>query len=349
MFRGGPGLLGVAPGKLPDSPTLRWRFKTGGPVKSSAAIGAGRVFVGSDDGKVYALDLEEGQKVWEYATEGAVEASPLLVRGTVFVGSSDSHLYALDADTGKLKWKHETGDKILGAANWVPAAKGGGVWILVGSYDSNLYCIDSETGRKVWTYKTDSFINGAPAVAKGKAVFGGCDAVIHVVSVADGSEVARIEAGSYIAGSAALAGKYAYIGHYGNEFLCADIAGGEVTWAYSDRPFAFFSSAAVGQREVVVGSRDKRVHCISRGDGKRIWAFQTRGRVDSSPVICDGKVVVGSDDGRLYIVRLSDGKELWSYEIGQAVSASPAVAGGIIVVGSEDGYVYAFGAKRPRS
>jgi outer membrane protein assembly factor BamB len=76
-----------------------------------------------------------------------------------------------------------------------------------------------------------------------------------------------------------------------------------------------------------------------------VWAVATRGRVDSSPVVCDGKVVIGSDDGRLYLLSLEDGGELWSYEIGQPVQSSPAVADGMVIVGSDDGNLYAFGPK----
>ncbi|HEY9170913.1 MAG TPA: PQQ-binding-like beta-propeller repeat protein, partial [Verrucomicrobiae bacterium] len=85
--------------------------------------------------------------------------------------------------------------------------------------------------------------------------------------------------------------------------------------------------------------------CLNRADGKPVWAFATRGKVDSSPVVCGDKVVVGSNDGRLYIVSLDKGKELWSYEIGQPIESSPAVVDGRIVIGSDDGSVYCFGAK----
>ena len=67
---------------------------------------------------------------------------------------------------------------------------------------------------------------------------------------------------------------------------------------------------------------------MNRADGQPVWSFATRGKVDSSPVVCGDKVVVGSDDGRLYVVSLDKGKELWSYEIGQPIESSPAVARG---------------------
>src|SRR6478609_8603336 len=113
MFRGSPGLVGVAAGQLPEAPGLLWSFKTEGPVKSSAAIADGRVYVGSDDGNVYALELGSGKKVWAFKTQGPVESSPLVLRGKVYFGSTDANVYAVDAKSGKQVWKYETGDKIL--------------------------------------------------------------------------------------------------------------------------------------------------------------------------------------------------------------------------------------------
>src|SRR5262245_27304171 len=113
MFRGGPALAGVTTDTLPANPSLLWKFKTGAAVRSSAAIAGNRVFIGSNDGSVYCLDLAGGNKVWSFKTGVAVESSPLVLDGKVFVGSADAFLYALDAATGKLLWKYQTGDKIL--------------------------------------------------------------------------------------------------------------------------------------------------------------------------------------------------------------------------------------------
>src|SRR6266446_4474299 len=70
MFRGNPALTGVASGALADKLSLLWSFKTGGPIKSSAAIVGGRVFIGSGDSHVYALDLASGKKIWTAKTGG---------------------------------------------------------------------------------------------------------------------------------------------------------------------------------------------------------------------------------------------------------------------------------------
>src|SRR5688572_943356 len=98
MFRGSPGLWGVSKVQFPvTSLGPVWNFKTQGPVKSSPSIDQRRVFVGSTDGHLYALDLNSGKKLWSFKTEAAIESSPLVLNGRVFIGSTDANLYALDA------------------------------------------------------------------------------------------------------------------------------------------------------------------------------------------------------------------------------------------------------------
>ena len=165
------------------------------------------------------------------------------------------------------------------------------------------------------------------------------------LSMVTGLKIGEVNAGSYIAGSAALVNGRAYLGHYGQKLLCIDLDAQKILWEYDDGGKAgeFFSSPAVSEDHVVIGSRDKRVHCVSRDSGQKLWTFTARGDFDSSPVICGDKVVVGSSDGRLYVLALKSGALLWNYEIGADVIGSPAVTGGMIVVGAQDGRVYCFG------
>jgi outer membrane protein assembly factor BamB len=219
---------------------------------------------------------------------------------------------------------------------------------MVGCYDNRLYCFEAETGELEWAYETSNYINGAPSTDGQRVVFGGCDELLHILSVSDGTKIGEVWAGSYIPGSAALVGDKAYLGHYDSKLVCIDWRQKKIDWEYYDKdnPDAFFSSPAVGKDRVLIGSRNDFLYCVDRKSGKKIWAFQTRDDIDSSPVIAGNKVVVGSLDGRLYVVDLNSGKELWSYEIGAPLFSCPAVDSGFIVIGSDDGRIYAFGEKR---
>jgi len=346
MFGGGPAHLGRASGSLADKLDLAWTFKTSGPVKSSPAIVDGRVFIGSSDANVCALDLRTGNRLWSYKAGDAVEAPVCVVAGVVYVGATDGWLYALDANDGALRWRYQTGGQIAGGANWVRSPQGDRVWIVVGSHDGNVHCVDSQTGLPVWTYKTDNYVNGLPAVADGRCVIGGCDARVHVISVADGNGITSIDSGSYIAASPAIWEGQVYVGNYDGMFLKADLSKGVVIWRHQVPDAQILTSPAIGDRVVVFGARDRQVHCVRQQDGQPVWTFKALDNVDSSPLICDGKVVFGSDDGRLYMIRVADGSLVWSYLIGKPIVSSPAVAYGVVVAGCDDGFVYAFGEMR---
>ena len=204
MFRGGPALNGIASGNLELPLTLLWTYKTGAAVRSSPAVAGGRVFIGSDDARVHAIDLIKGTRLWDFKTDGPIESSPLVHDGTVFIGSDDGAMRAFQADNGKLLWKFPTGDKIPGSPNFTRSADGKGVSILFGSFDSQLYCVDAATGRSNWTFETGTGIKGTPAVADGLTAVGGCDAMLHVIALKDGTKVKEIEIGAPMLGSVAM-------------------------------------------------------------------------------------------------------------------------------------------------
>jgi len=70
-----------------------WTFATQARVESSPAIAGGRVFVGSNDGRFYVLDLATGAKVWEFNAGAPLSASPAIANGRIVIGSQDGRLY----------------------------------------------------------------------------------------------------------------------------------------------------------------------------------------------------------------------------------------------------------------
>jgi len=76
-----------------------------GAVHSSPAVAEGVVYVGSDDGKLYAFDAAGVTgctagvctPLWTATTGSKVQSSPAVAEGVVYVGSDDGKLYAFDA------------------------------------------------------------------------------------------------------------------------------------------------------------------------------------------------------------------------------------------------------------
>ena len=339
QFRGNPRLTGVSDSPVPASLKLLWTYEAGDSIESSAAIVGGTVFVGSQKGELVSLNLDDGSVYWKYQIDNPIgESSPAYSSGVVYVGDLGGYLHAVNASNGKKIWAFKTGSEIKSSPVVV------GDRILIGSYDENLYCVSARDGSLIWKLKTNGPVHSTPSIASGMAFFAGCDEMFRAIRISDGKEMFSVSSGAYTGASPALRGNSAFYGTFDNEVLMVNLNDHRVGWRYEhpQRKFPYYSSAAVTTNRVVVGGRDKMVHGISL-QGKAVWTFATRARVESSPAIADGRVFVGSNDGRFYVLDLATGSKLWEFTAGAPLSASPAIAKGRIVIGSQDGRLYCFG------
>jgi PQQ-dependent dehydrogenase (methanol/ethanol family) len=120
--------------------------------KRMISIYGNKVYMGTSDIHVVALDVKTGRVVWdEPLTEErgfTLTGGPLVAKGKVMIGTGGrvggkNYIVALDAETGKLAWRFNTiaqpGDP--GGDTWndhtAAERNGGSVWI-AGSYDSAL-------------------------------------------------------------------------------------------------------------------------------------------------------------------------------------------------------------------
>lgn len=340
-FRGNPALTGQFP-SIPSPPyALRWTFRTNGMLKSSPVVASDRVIFGSRDGHIYAVDLATGKKLWSHKAGDEVDASPLVVGNSVFIGVADGTFLALRVLDGAVLWSYKTEDRILGAANRIslPDDK---IGVLVGSYDMFLHCLDAETGAVVWKQETENFINGTPAVANGRIVFGGCDGMLRILET-NGSEKLAVDAGSHIASSPAVMNNTAYVGQYAGAVLAINLETGKTLWNHGGAGQAepFLAPPAVDKTRLFIGSRDKSMHCLDRATGTPIWTFRTRGQIEGGVAIGSGLALFGSADGRIYAIDASTGKRKGSFDIGAPISSSPTPIEDTILVSAEDGRLYA--------
>jgi outer membrane protein assembly factor BamB len=78
-----------------------WTFTTRARVESSPLIVGTRVFVGSNDGNLYELDLATGKKTWEFTAGSPLSASPAAANGALVIGSQDGAVYCFGASGAK--------------------------------------------------------------------------------------------------------------------------------------------------------------------------------------------------------------------------------------------------------
>ena len=131
-----------------------------------------------------------------------------------------------------------------------------------------------------------------------------------------------------------------HTGVYGNGGI---VPGNTELWRFATGA-GVYSSPAVANGIVYVGSEDKNLYAIDAVTGKEKWRFATGDHIFSSPTVADGTVYVGSEDENLYAIDVATGKEKWRTADGDWVYSTPAVANGVVYVGNADKRLYAIDA-----
>ena len=86
---------------------IKWVFDAGDAIRYSATVLGNRVYFSARNNKVYALDAETGRKLWEYKTKSWTDAPLIVADNKVYIGVFPSKIYLLNARTGKLEAMRE--------------------------------------------------------------------------------------------------------------------------------------------------------------------------------------------------------------------------------------------------
>ena len=153
---------GVAESLALDAATghVKWRVDVGTPGRSAPTIVEGRMFFGTIDEKMFALDIDGGKQIWMYqatASDTIVfgQPAPAVVGGTVLAGFGSGDIAALRAETGELLWSDTLGstggrNSILdfNSIHGLPVVSGGTAYVI--SVGQVLTAIDLRSGRRLW-------------------------------------------------------------------------------------------------------------------------------------------------------------------------------------------------------
>lgn len=285
-FRGNAAHTGVQASAAPRRlPRVKWTFPTGDRISASPTFADGVVYVGSDDGQVYAIDAATGRQRWMHRTGGPVGSSPAIGAGRVHVLSYDGRLHTLDAKTGEVLWKFATqGERRFEAKGlhgmlprtqtfsdpfdvWLSSPLLAEGLVIFGSGDGHVYALDAATGAERWSFKTGDVVHASPAYADGRVFVGGWDGRFYALDVRSGRELWRVQGGV--------------------DTLMANQQG-------------FQSSPAVEGGIVYTGSRDANLYAFDARTGQEKFRVSTgMSWVITSPAVHRGRVYFATSDTSL--------------------------------------------------
>ena len=235
-----------------DSGRELWRFNSE-PIESSPLLKGNRLFFGSWDQGVYALNAQNGKRIWRFSTDDQVNTSAAYWKGRIFIGSDGGTLYSLSAKTGRQLWSRSDAREFWYATPTVAYGR-----VYIGNTDGTMYAYGAKSGKLLWARPLGSYIYGAAAVYERKVFVGTYDGQFYALDAATGDTVWQVEA-------------------QGAVHAAPTVMDGLVYYAVCS------TCGSEAQRAVASGL--DATHALRVRDGKRVWRFPA-GKY-ANPIVAD--------------------------------------------------------------
>jgi outer membrane protein assembly factor BamB len=304
--------------------TLLWKSGTEGMIYSSPVTDGQTVFIGSEDGHLYAFEPATGKPKWKFRTEGAVSSTPCISRSLVFITSRDGSFYAIEKNTGKLHWKFTTeGERIYDTWDYyLSGAVVSDETVFFGSGDGHIYALNQQTGQQVWKFKTGDVVHATPVVYNDKVYVGSFDGFFYVLSKDSGKLIWKFDTigDTYfpkgeIQKAATVANNIVYFGSRDYNIYALDAEKGTGHWNMKETGSWIISTPFIKDKTVYFGTSDTHAFYASDATNGTIkWKLPVNMRVYSSCISDESNVYFGCFDGKLYAVNRQTGEIVWIFQ-----------------------------------
>jgi outer membrane protein assembly factor BamB len=333
-----------------------WSTKVGGDSEfllvGLRPVGDGNlIYAASQDGKVAAIDPENGKPRWRADFEIEISAGPGVGEGALAVATKDGYVIMLDAASGVEQWRSFVGGEILAQ----PLIKDDSV--VVQTIDNRLIALARFDGEQSWEIEQTAPIltmRGASSpMLVGSLVIAGFDngrlAAVNIetgdiewdsmLALSTGrSDLDRL---ADIDGAIAVVGQDIYAAGYQGRVASIAAESGQVLWS---REISSHVGMAADWNSVYTVRDDGELIALTRTNGAETWRNDDLLRRDPTlPVPFHTTVVVGDFEGYLHFFSSIDGEAVARLRQGKkAISSDPLVVANRLYVQSDDGSVAAY-------
>jgi outer membrane protein assembly factor BamB len=316
-----------------ESGFMRWVFRTRAGVNSIPYVDEQRVYFGSNDGRLYAVDRETGEADWSFDTGRPVQSTVIRYEDRIIFSSDGGAVHFVSLQGEELDrinnpiWYRDTFQVVDGV-----------MYLARGPVTNprSLGAYDLETGEYYWVLETATL-----------------DATWYSFAAVKGDKL-------YMSTNA-FRGNFWDLAYY-----AFDVRTGARVWEYRDtsqwsehRPedasdqmwdnmqLLDYMAPALWRDHVIFASGDTVLRAFDRQSGAPAWQHDFGYRTSSTPVVAGDRVYVGIEGDprrdqapRLMALSARNGRVLWEIETDGAVLSAPVIAGRWMVFGTDANFVY---------
>jgi outer membrane protein assembly factor BamB len=268
--------------------SLFWHYTSSVPFVSLPTVPAlqlfppilvadGVVYVGTQDGHLYALRASDGFPLWKYTSLVPPQPLPAVVaEGMVFLSLQDGSMDVVGASTGVLLWRYTP--HVPALQLFPPILVADGV-VYAGTLDGHLYALRASDGFTIWRvvlHPTDNLflMNVTGGVVFVAAAFSGS---IDAISQSSGSLIWQYpgKAGGSVPITVVQGVVYLALYTIGANILASITAlrasDGILLWSYTPHTSYRQLLPVVGYDIVLIALQDGSVEALRASSGSLLW------------------------------------------------------------------------------
>ncbi len=319
-------------------------------VKISPVFAYDKIYVADSEGKIAAINPNNGRKIWQKDYELPIAGGPAVGNKILAVGSSQGEVLVVDAETGNEKWRAQVSSEIISS----PAIGDG--YVAVRTVDGKIFVFDGNSGTQAWFYDESLPAltlrgNSAPIISNGGVISGFANGKLAVFILASGQLAWEKKIATPIGSSEiqrlvdvdlqpVVVGSSIYIGAFNGNLASLNMKNGEFNW---QRELSTFQDMAIGDLLLFAVHDNSHVSAVNRQNGVIIWTLKDLNRRQlTAPAVIGDNIVVSDFEGYVHWISTKTGKVQSRHHIDSSgVAANPLVIDDKVIFYTRDGSLVA--------
>lgn len=283
-----------------------WDSRVSALVAGGPVAGLNKLFLGTESGKIFALDAQSGELVWQTDIKGEVITAPAIDGNILVVNSASGIMKAFDANTGEELWKVEQDVPALTLRGIsAPVIASGGVILGTGKGNVSVYIL--EKGQQGWT-----------------------------TEIGEASGTTELERVIDVDSSPVIFGDKVYAISSRGNLAAIELKSGRIVWK---RQYSSYRQIAIYRNDIYITNTKGHVYSLNRVNGIERWSnLSLTNRGVTGPVVVNNHVVVGDFEGYLHWLNQETGEIVARHEVdGSGIHSTPTVVDSVLYTQSRDG------------
>ncbi len=293
-----------------------WRRDTGAAIRSQPLFMEETqvLFLGTDDGQLWALGAEDGDQRWVYQAEAEIIHQPVLEGEALYITSADNTVHVIDWTDGEQIWRytHEPseGEFVVGGFAGIALSRG---VVYTGFSDGSVIAFDANDGSVIWVRDLSDDI---PPRSRTRG--------LPVLPDVDTTPL--------------VGQRYIFVASYDGGIYALDRVSGAIIWREPSRGVIFL----FGINNTIFAARASYgVIALDADDGSMRWQRPLGSANYFRPSIFRDLLIVTDSQRGITALRLENGDVLQRYTVGSGAGGNATIVGSTAFVLSNGGVLAA--------